>query len=93
MEVARHLPERTCVGCRTKTAKHELVRIARPPGGAPVIDRSATMPGRGTYVHPRRACVDRALKTGAVDRALRSTVGHDEARKLRGIVDGKQGNA
>ena len=29
--------------------------------------------GRGAYLHPRRRCLDQAMKRGALQRALRTT--------------------
>ena len=73
-------PIRTCVGCRARAPKDELVRIVRTHEG-PRADPAATMPGRGAYVHPTRACVEEGLR-GAVTRALRSGPGGDEVGRL-----------
>ena len=74
-------PIRTCVGCRARASKDELVRIVRTSDG-PRADPGATMPGRGAYVHPARACVEAAVRAGAVTRALRSGAGGDEVGRL-----------
>jgi len=36
-----------------------------------VFDEDASMPGRGAWVHPTRACVDAAITRRAFVRALR----------------------
>jgi hypothetical protein len=87
------VPERTCVGCRGTAPKFELLRLVRSPSGEIVIDREGRAGGRGAYVHRSDACVDLALRRGAVSRSLRTSVGSDEARKLRGFIEGMQGNA
>lgn len=61
-------------------AQHELVRVV-VAGGRLVIDRARTLPGRGAYVHPRRACVTipglaralkRTVKKGDLDQIVAS---------------------
>ncbi len=46
----RHVPVRTCVVCREKQPKRDLVRIVRTPGGEVVLDITGKMNGRGGYV-------------------------------------------
>jgi uncharacterized protein len=91
--VGPRVPERTCVGCRVRDGKRSLVRVVRTADGAIEIDPSARAAGRGAYVHASAACVDRALRHGALGRALRTSIAPDEARKLRGFIERMQGNA
>jgi uncharacterized protein len=63
-------PERTCVGCRERAAKDELLRIVAG-GGECVPDLRGTLPGRGAYVHPASVCLDQAVRRRAFPRALR----------------------
>ena len=55
-------PERTCVACRRVRPKAELVRLAKLDDGSVTVDLLGTMPGRGAYVCPDRACTDRATR-------------------------------
>ena len=69
-------PVRTCVGCRTPRSQSGLVRVVLSNSGgiwvSPGPDSRARRPaGRGAYVCPDPKCVDRALGTGALRRALR----------------------
>ncbi|AZK96830.1 MULTISPECIES: YlxR family protein [Streptomyces] len=64
-------PERTCVGCRERAAKSDLLRIVRI-GDECVPDDRGTLPGRGAYVHPAVVCLDQAVRRRAFPRALRS---------------------
>jgi len=59
----RHIPQRTCVGCRTVLAKKELVRIVRTPEGV-FVDPTGRLTGRGAYLHNQRSCWEQALKEG-----------------------------
>lgn len=76
-------PVRTCVGCRTTSPKHELVRVVRDANGAVAVDPTGTAPGRGAYVHPAPGCIDRALRRGALPRALRAGLDREGAVRLR----------
>ncbi|MFG2619136.1 YlxR family protein [Streptomyces sp. NPDC048507] len=68
---ARACPERTCVGCRERAAKSDLLRIVAV-GDECVPDPRGTLPGRGAYVHPAVVCLDQAVRRRAFPRALRS---------------------
>ncbi|MEU9536710.1 YlxR family protein [Streptomyces sp. NPDC048213] len=68
---ARACPERTCVGCRERAAKNELLRIVAD-GDACVPDPRGTLPGRGAYVHPVPNCLDLAVRRRAFPRAFKA---------------------
>jgi predicted RNA-binding protein YlxR (DUF448 family) len=48
-----------------------LLRVVARDGEV-VVDPSATLPGRGAWVHPTRVCVESALRRKAFGRALRA---------------------
>jgi predicted RNA-binding protein YlxR (DUF448 family) len=83
--VARE-PERSCVGCRKRASRAELLRVARTPGGVRV-DRHGTAPGRGAYVHRDPACVSEALRKGAFASALRTGLPKEELARLKGQIE------
>ena len=64
----KHVPQRTCVGCRQTLAKRSLIRIVRTPEGLRV-DPTGKLPGRGAYLHDRRSCWENGIK-GALAHAL-----------------------
>ncbi|MEU6125392.1 YlxR family protein [Streptomyces sp. NPDC047123] len=68
---ARACPERTCVGCRERAAKSDLLRIVAKEDAC-VPDPSGTLPGRGAYVHPALVCLDLAVRRRAFPRAFRA---------------------
>ncbi|MEW6058538.1 MAG: YlxR family protein [Actinomycetota bacterium] len=84
---ACHEPERTCVGCRRKSAKRELLRIVRGPGGILRIDPAGSGEGRGAYVHRDPACADVAIGRGAFARALRMGLSAREAARLGAEIE------
>jgi predicted RNA-binding protein YlxR (DUF448 family) len=65
----KHVPQRTCVGCREVLPKRSLIRIVRSPDGVQV-DPTGKLAGRGAYLHDRRSCWERAMK-GALAHALK----------------------
>ena len=72
-------PVRTCVGCRQRAAKRELLRVTAGSGadGQPAVvpDPDGTAPGRGAHLHPTPGCYDLAVRRKAFSRALRFTPG------------------
>ena len=70
----RHVPQRTCVACRTTEAKRGLVRVVRTQEGRVELDPSGKKNGRGAYVHEQAACWDEALKKDRLGRALKVSV-------------------
>ncbi|HEY5231841.1 MAG TPA: YlxR family protein [Galbitalea sp.] len=75
---------RTCIGCRTQAPASTLLRVVAR-GGEVVPDPSATLPGRGAWVHPTVQCVELAVKRKAFGRALRVTSGLETAQILAAV--------
>lgn len=65
----KHVPMRTCAGCREVTGKRQMVRIVRTPQGIE-IDTTGKKPGRGMYLHRDPECWKKGIN-GTVARALR----------------------
>ena len=76
----KHVPQRTCVGCREVLPKRQLIRIVRSPDGV-VIDPKGKISGRGAYLHDRRSCWERGLK-GALANALKIELTDEDQEKL-----------
>lgn len=80
---ARHVPQRTCVACRTTEAKRGLVRVVRTQEGRVELDPTGKKNGRGAYVHEQAACWDEALKKDRLGRALKVSVPAPDMEHLR----------
>jgi uncharacterized protein len=76
----KHVPQRTCVGCREVMPKRRMIRIVRTAEGVRV-DPTSKMAGRGAYLHDRRECWERGLK-GALANALKTTLSVQERANL-----------
>ncbi len=81
----KHVPQRTCVGCREVLPKRRMIRIVRTAEGVQV-DPTSKMAGRGAYLHDRRECWERGLK-GALANALKATLTADEREKLEEFMN------
>ena len=81
----KHVPQRTCVGCREVLPKRKMIRIVRTAEGVQV-DPTSKMAGRGAYLHDRRECWERGLK-GALANALKTTLSVDERVKLEEFMN------
>jgi predicted RNA-binding protein YlxR (DUF448 family) len=80
-------PVRMCAGCRGRAAKAELIRIVARDGVG-MVDEPQTAPGRGVYLHPRRECLDQAVRRRSMGRLLRAEIdGARTAEELRVRLD------
>ena len=77
----KHIPQRTCVGCREVLAKRSLVRIVRTPQGV-LIDLSGKANGRGAYLHDQHSCWERGLK-GPLAQALKTEFSQQDRQVLQ----------
>ncbi|WP_314149871.1 YlxR family protein [uncultured Leifsonia sp.] len=75
---------RTCVGCRSRAPRSSLLRVV-VRNSELVADTSATLPGRGAWLHPVDGCLDLALKRRAFGRALRVD-GTPDPTALKGLL-------
>ncbi len=82
----KHVPMRTCVGCRETLPKRTLIRLVRTSEGV-LVDPTGRQPGRGAYLHDRRACWERALKKGMLARALRVELTPEDRERLRAFME------
>ena len=70
----RHIPMRSCIACRAKTAKRELLRIVATPEGGIVFDARGKISGRGAYVCADCAGSPENIKKGRLEHTLRTGI-------------------
>lgn len=68
---------RTCVACRTRDDRDDLVRWVADEDGRVLLDARAVRSGRGAWVHPTRACITVMVKRHAAERSLKTEVQRD----------------
>ena len=78
----KHVPERTCIACRQKRAKWELVRVVHTPQGTIEIDPRGKKAGRGAYLCRLQGCWDLALKKRKLGHALKTEITSEQYSEL-----------
>ena len=74
-------PMRTCIGCRVKQRKENLLRIVCTDDGV-VPDRKGVKTGRGAYLCDNPVCLEKAIRTRALNRAFRRQISENSYRRL-----------
>lgn len=78
----KHVPQRTCIACRSTEAKRGLTRVVRTPEGRVELDATGKKNGRGAYVHESRECWDAVLKKDRLGHALKVAVAPADMEQL-----------
>ena len=74
----KKIPMRQCVACREKKEKYALARVVRTPEGEVMYDSRGKISGRGAYVCRDLKCLEKAVRSRALARALECDI-PDEA--------------
>jgi predicted RNA-binding protein YlxR (DUF448 family) len=77
----RHVPIRTCAGCRQEHPKREMIRVVRTAADGVLIDPTGKLAGRGSYVCARQECWTAALR-GSLAHALKTEIAPDNRAEL-----------
>ncbi|MBR2780762.1 MAG: YlxR family protein [Eubacteriaceae bacterium] len=77
-------PMRTCVMCRQKREKRELVRIVRTPEGEIKFDPTGKANGRGCYVCTSEECLSSVKNVSRIARALETAA---DAQQLNRVYE------
>jgi len=64
---------RTCLGCRSRKTKKEMLRIVGGPEGEACFDLGGRLPGRGAYVCPEQSCLA-GLKASSLQHTLKMKI-------------------
>lgn len=78
---------RMCTGCREMKQKRELVRVVCSKEGVVALDLSGKAAGRGAYICKSKACLERAVKTRALERAFSRKIEAEVFAKLTEAVE------
>ena len=68
----KKIPVRQCAACRQQKEKNQLARVVRTPQGEILYDPKGKLSGRGVYLCPSLSCLEKAIKSRALSRALES---------------------
>ena len=81
-------PERTCLACRKRRPKPELLRIVRAPEGGVTVDPAGKGDGRGAYIcRDDLGCRKTGSRRGALSRALRVPLDPDDLARLAAEIE------
>ena len=78
----RHVPLRSCVGCREKNSKREMLRIVADRNIGVTFDASGTLSGRGAYVCSACAAAVDEIRKNRLEHTLRMSINDTEWDKV-----------
>ena len=85
-----HAPVRTCIGCREKKKKEEMIWLTQGPAGVVPVNPKKPHPGRGFYLCRDFRCLSLARKRrkevgglGTTDFQFPSAKGFEVEAKVR----------
>ena len=84
----KKIPQRQCMGCRERKAKRDMIRVVRMTDGNVNLDFSGKLNGRGAYICPDPACLQKARKAKALERALETEVPEQVYDRLNKELEG-----
>lgn len=72
---------RTCIACRARREKNELLRIVQDNGVA-VLDNEKKANTRGIYICDNKACINKLLKAKDITKCIKIDVSCDSIKEL-----------
>ena len=79
----KKIPMRQCAACREKKEKYALARVVRTPSGEVLYDAKGKVSGRGAYICKDLKCLEKAVKSRALARALECDLPDEAFAELR----------
>lgn len=81
-------PMRKCLGCGENKPKNELIRVVKNKDDKIFIDRTGKQNGRGAYLCFNKDCLDKAIKSKALNRAFEMEINDETIEELKkSIID------
>ena len=77
---------RTCIGCRAKKEKQELIRIVKTNENEILVDFKQTLSGRGAYICDNIGCFEKIIKKNMLKQSLKINVDNKKYEELRGVI-------
>lgn len=82
----KKIPIRMCTACREGKSKKEMVRIVKNKEGIVQVDTTGKAQGRGAYICADIACLEKAIKTRAIERALETKIEDSTYEEIRWVI-------
>ena len=83
----KKLPLRRCAGCSEQKTKKEFVRVVRTPEGEIILDETGKANGRGVYLCPKKACLQKARKAKRLEKSLNLAIPEEVWNALEEKLD------
>lgn len=80
------IPMRQCSACRGHFEKRQLLRVVRTPEGNVTVDTKGKVNGRGVYICKNEECLEKAIKSRALSRALEVPVTDEVIELIRQTI-------
>lgn len=77
---------RTCISCRKKDNKKNLIRIVNTEEKGVIIDINQNIKSRGAYICNSEACFNKLIKSNGLSRALKANISKEKYKELRGVM-------
>lgn len=74
MQKVKKVPQRKCIACQDRDNKKELIRIVKNKEGQISLDKTGRANGRGAYICNSKECLQKAIKSKALNRAFKIEV-------------------
>ena len=78
----RHVPLRSCVGCRKKNSKREMLRVVADQNNGVAFDAGGKLPGRGAYLCSTCATSVGGIRKKRLEHTLRARITDTEWNKV-----------
>jgi len=79
----RKTPLRKCTGCQEMKNKKELIRVVNNEETGISLDFTGKKAGRGAYICPCDACLEKAVKSKGLERSFKCAVPKTVYESLR----------
>lgn len=70
----KKVPLRKCTGCNELKNKKEMLRVIKTPEDEIILDATGKKNGRGAYICNSYPCFEKARKTKALERSLKTAI-------------------
>lgn len=83
MAKVRKIPMRKCIGCGVNKPKKELIRVVKNKEEGILLDKTGKVNGRGAYLCLDEECLNKAIKSKALNRAFDMEISEETYDELR----------
>ena len=79
----KKLPQRSCIICKEKKDKKELIRIVKNKENEIKIDIKGKLPGRGSYICDNIECLEKVIKFKKLDSIFEMKISDEVYMKIK----------